>query len=39
MTTRPTAELQRQVIERAENCCEYCSLHQDLAARRIRWIM
>jgi HNH endonuclease len=32
MTTRPTAELRRQVIERAGNCCEYCLLSQDLAA-------
>jgi hypothetical protein len=32
MTTRPTAEVRRQVIERAGNCCEYCLLHQDLAA-------
>jgi hypothetical protein len=32
MTSRPTAELRRQVIERAANCCEYCLLPQDLAA-------
>jgi 5-methylcytosine-specific restriction endonuclease McrA len=32
MTTRPTAEIRRQVVERAGNCCEYCLLHQDLAA-------
>ena len=32
MTTRPPAELRRLVIERAENCCEYCLLHQDLVA-------
>ena len=32
MTTRPPAELRRQVIDRAKNCCEYCLLHQDLAA-------
>jgi 5-methylcytosine-specific restriction endonuclease McrA len=32
MTTRPTVEIRRQVVERAENCCEYCLLHQDLAA-------
>jgi HNH endonuclease len=32
MTTRPTAELRRQVVERASNCCEYCLLHQDLVA-------
>jgi hypothetical protein len=32
MTTRPTAELRRQVVERAGNCCEYCLLSQDLAA-------
>lgn len=32
MTTRPTAALRRQVIERAGNCCEYCLLPQALAA-------
>lgn len=32
MTTRPTAEVRRQVVERADNCCEYCLLHQNLAA-------
>ncbi|MBI3325134.1 MAG: HNH endonuclease [Nitrospinae bacterium] len=32
MTTRPTAELRRRVVERADNCCEYCLLQQDLAA-------
>jgi HNH endonuclease len=32
MTTRPTAGLRRQVVERAGNCCEYCLLHQELAA-------
>ena len=32
MTTRPTAELRRRVVERAGNCCEYCLLHQDLVA-------
>ena len=32
MTTRPTAELRRQVRERASNCCEYCLLPQDFAA-------
>jgi hypothetical protein len=32
MTTRPMAELRRQVVERAGNCREYCLLHQDLAA-------
>ncbi len=32
MTTRPTAELRRQVVDRARNCCEYCLLAQDLAA-------
>ena len=32
MTTRPPAELRRQVVERAGNCCEYCLLHQDLVA-------
>jgi hypothetical protein len=32
MTTRPTAGLRRRVIQRAGNCCEYCLIHQDLAA-------
>ncbi len=32
MTTRPSAEMRRQVIERAANRCEYCLIHQDLAA-------
>jgi hypothetical protein len=32
MTTRPTAELRRRVVERAGNCCEYCLLSQDLVA-------
>jgi len=32
MTTRPAAELRRQVIERAGNCCEYCLLPQAFAA-------
>ena len=32
MTTRPAAELRRQVIERAGNYCEYCLLPQELAA-------
>ena len=32
MTTRPTAELRRRVVERAGNCCEYCLLHQDFVA-------
>jgi len=32
MTTRPPIELRQQVIARAENRCEYCRLHQDLAA-------
>lgn len=29
MTTRPSADLRRQVIQRADNRCEYCLLHQD----------
>ena len=32
MTTRPTVELRRQVVERAGNCCECCLLPQELAA-------
>ena len=32
MSTRPTAELRRQMIERAGDCCEYCLLPQDLVA-------
>jgi len=30
MTTRPTVELLRQVVERAGHCCEYCLLPQEL---------
>ena len=29
MSSRPTAELRRQVVERAGNRCEYCLIHQD----------
>ena len=32
MTTRLPAAMRRQVVERAGNQCEYCLLHQDLAA-------
>jgi len=32
--TRPTAELRRQVIERAGNRCEYCRIHQEDAGSR-----
>jgi hypothetical protein len=32
MTTRPSADLRRHVIARAENCCEYCLLPQELVA-------
>jgi hypothetical protein len=32
MTTRPTAELRRRVVDRAGNCCEYCLHPQELAA-------
>lgn len=32
--TRPTAELRRQVIERAGNRCEYCGIHQEDAGSR-----
>lgn len=32
MTTRPSADLRREVVERAEGHCEYCLLHQRLAA-------
>lgn len=32
MTTRPSVALRRQVVERAANRCEYCLIHQDLAA-------
>jgi hypothetical protein len=34
MTTRPSAELRRQVEERAHQCCEYCLVPQELAASR-----
>lgn len=29
MSSRPSAQLRRQVIERAGNRCEYCLIHQD----------
>jgi hypothetical protein len=29
--TRPGAELRRQIIEMARNCCEYCRIPQSLA--------
>lgn len=32
MTTRPSAVLRRQVIARAQQCCEYCLVPQDLVA-------
>ena len=32
MTTRPSAALRRQVEERAQQCCEYCLISQELAA-------
>jgi len=32
--TRPTAELQRQIVHRAGNRCEYCRIHQEDAASR-----
>ena len=32
MTTRPSRALRRQVIARADNCCEYCLLPQELVA-------
>jgi hypothetical protein len=32
MTTRPSLDLRRQVIARADNCCEYCLLPQELVA-------
>jgi hypothetical protein len=32
MTTRPSAEIRRQVIAPADNCCEYGLLPQELAA-------
>lgn len=30
MTTRPSADVRRQVVNRAANCCEYCLIHQDV---------
>ena len=30
--TRPSAEIRRQVVERARSCCEYCLVHQDFVA-------
>ena len=32
MATRPPVELRRKVVERAGKCCEYCLIHQNLAA-------
>lgn len=32
MTTRPSAGVRRQVIQRARNLCEYCLLNEDFAA-------
>lgn len=32
MTTRPSAELRRRVIERADHCCEYCCLPETFCA-------
>lgn len=32
MTTRPPTAMRQTVIERAENCCEYCLMHQDFVA-------
>ena len=29
MSPRPSAGLRREVVERAENRCEYCLIHQD----------
>lgn len=29
MSSRPSAELRRQVVERAGHRCEYCRIHQD----------
>jgi hypothetical protein len=34
MTVRPSAELRRQVIQRASDRCEYCLIHQDDAIAR-----
>ena len=32
MTTRPSAELRRRVVARADECCEYCLMPQELTA-------
>lgn len=32
MTTRPSADVRREVARRAGNTCEYCLLHQGFAA-------
>lgn len=29
MSVRPSSELRRQIVERADNRCEYCMIHQD----------
>ncbi|MGE0756760.1 MAG: HNH endonuclease [Pirellulaceae bacterium] len=41
MSSRPSAELRRQVVERACNRCEYCLIHQDdgVAAHQIDHVM
>lgn len=32
--TRPTAEMRREVVRRADGRCEYCRIHQDDVASR-----
>lgn len=31
MTTRPSAQMRRDVFDRANGCCEYCLTHQSLS--------
>ena len=31
MTTRPSAQMRRDVFDRANGCCEYCLIHQSLS--------
>src|SRR5688572_21448400 len=41
MSTRPSVPLRRQVVERAQNRCEYCLIHQDdaVAAHQIDHVL
>jgi hypothetical protein len=34
VTSRPPAELKRSVVERANHCCEYCLIDQEVAGSK-----